>query len=66
VILGRLPVAPPRRARAADPPAESIDAAAKPENPGPAPADVLAAKPARRIEIEPVEGGLDELLKKLQ
>jgi twitching motility protein PilT len=48
------------------PPSVVAPTAAKPENPGPAPADVLAAKPARRIEIEPVEGGLDELLKKLQ
>ena len=56
----------PAAASASVPPLAAATIAAKPEKPGAVPAEAPAAKPARRVEIEPVEGGLDELLKKLQ
>ena len=54
---------------AAEPlPTERLPQPARPKSPASptTPAKVAPAPPGRAIEIEPVEGGLDELLKKLE
>jgi twitching motility protein PilT len=47
-------------------PPASIHKPAQADKPGPALPDAPGSRLGRRIEIEPVEGGLDELLKKLK